>query len=173
MLKQTMQIEPLTLFTHYLQQLDRILEKSAAHADSEAELLNARLAEGMFPLSQQARTAIDFSLRALCPLIGEEIRSFANERQSFTGIRMQLAETLDYLAQIDSSRFEGAETRQVTTRTGFREHAFSGADYLALYALPNFLFHLNMVYALARQQGVPLSKGDYDDFHQYPDGFRF
>jgi hypothetical protein len=30
-----------------------------------------------------------------------------------------------------------------------------------------------MAYAIARAAGVPLSKGDFDGYHQYPDGFSF
>jgi hypothetical protein len=38
---------------------------------------------------------------------------------------------------------------------------------LQQYALPNFFFHLSMVYALLRQQGLPLSKADFDGWHVY------
>jgi len=39
--------------------------------------------------------------------------------------------------------------------------------FLQQYALPNFFFHLSLVYALLRQQGLPLSKGDFDGWHVY------
>jgi len=49
----------------------------------------------------------------------------------------------------------------------------AGGDYYLLYAVPNFFFHLTMVYAIARQAGVPIGKADFDGFHAYPPGFRF
>jgi hypothetical protein len=42
-----------------------------------------------------------------------------------------------------------------------------------MYAVPNFLFHYAMVYAIARQAGVPVGKSDFDGYHRYPPGFTF
>jgi hypothetical protein len=42
-----------------------------------------------------------------------------------------------------------------------------GCTFLQQYALCYFFFHLSMVYALLRQQGLPLSKGDFDGWHVY------
>lgn len=37
----------------------------------------------------------------------------------------------------------------------------------------NFFFHYSMVYAIARQAGVPVGKADFDGYHLYPHGFSF
>ncbi len=37
----------------------------------------------------------------------------------------------------------------------------SGTDYLALFALPQFHFHLTTAYAILRHGGVDLGKRDY------------
>ncbi len=34
-------------------------------------------------------------------------------------------------------------------------------DFLALFSLPNFLFHVTTAYALLRSKGVPLGKMDF------------
>ncbi len=46
-------------------------------------------------------------------------------------------------------------------------------EFLHLYGLPNFFFHLTMGYAALRAAGVRLGKADFDGFHSYPDDFRF
>jgi hypothetical protein len=42
-----------------------------------------------------------------------------------------------------------------------------------MYAVPNFFFHYAMVYAIARQGGVPVGKSDFDGYHHYPSDFTF
>jgi hypothetical protein len=39
--------------------------------------------------------------------------------------------------------------------------------------VPNFFFHYAMVYAIARQAGVPVGKADFDGYHDYPPQFAF
>ncbi|MEG0882986.1 MAG: DUF1993 family protein, partial [Janthinobacterium sp.] len=38
---------------------------------------------------------------------------------------------------------------------------FSGDDYLLSFALPNFYFHVSMVHAILRHNGVAVGKLDY------------
>ena len=44
----------------------------------------------------------------------------------------------------------------------------SGSDFLNLYRLPNFFFHMNMAYANLRAQGMEIGKADFDGLHGYP-----
>ena len=41
------------------------------------------------------------------------------------------------------------------------ELKFQGGAFLKSFSLPNFFFHCTMTYALLRQGGVDLGKGDY------------
>jgi hypothetical protein len=45
------------------------------------------------------------------------------------------------------------------------------SEYVSSFVLPNFFFHISMVYAIAKNNGVSVSKGDFDGIHQYPKGF--
>jgi len=42
--------------------------------------------------------------------------------------------------------------------SGYR---FTGDEYLAGFALPNFYFHVTSAYAILRNQGVSLGKPDF------------
>ncbi len=53
-------------------------------------------------------------------------------------------------------------TRQITIQPGTpRERQFVGEHYLLHYGLPQFFFHVNATYAIARHNGVELGKRDY------------
>ena len=162
-------MQPKAIFLRYLKQLGTLIDKIEAHAGEE--LLSAALSDDMFPLLSQARIAANFSLRACCPLAGTEVLSFDNGELSFAGIRKQLNQTIDYLQTLEIPSAGGAA--EVRENAGFAEIVLPVDDYVHSLALPNFFFHLSMVYAIAKSRGVPLSKGDYDGHHSYPQGFSF
>ncbi len=168
---------PIRVFVHYLLQLEHLLARIEEQSGFKNGILYARLDtkqdESMFPMVQQARTAISFALRACCPLAGLEIKSFARTDVHFSTLKEEIRETIIFLEQIPEDMFVGYEQRLIATKAGFANLELPGQDFLQLYALPNFFFHLSMVYAIARQRGLSLGKGDFDGFHQYPEGFSF
>jgi hypothetical protein len=161
---------PSRVFMHYLECLDRLLQRVAA---TDPAIAANRLHPDMAPLLRQARTAIGFTLRVSCPLAGREIVSFEGDDFTLEGVRRDLARTADYLAALPADAFADLAARRVDTVAGFAELHFDGPDYFLLYGLPNFFFHYSMVYAIARQAGVPVGKADFDGFHAYPAGFSF
>ncbi len=170
---------PTRLFCHYLHQLKIILAKIEAHSGSSVDTNNGKVAllqqslqPGMLPLIAQIRTAVNFSLRACCPLSNRPRINFDNASETYAGLQQQLDETIAYLQAIPEADFKQGPNR-ITDTAGFRTLDLSREEYLNCYALPNFFFHINMAYAIARAAGVPLSKGDFDGYHQYPDGFSF
>ncbi|WP_338768808.1 DUF1993 domain-containing protein [Massilia sp. METH4] len=163
-------IAPPRVFLHYLDRLDKLLERVAAFDPAVAA---NRLHPDMAPLLRQARTAIGFTLRVSCPLAGREIVSFEGDEFTLDGVRGELARTAAYLAELPAEAFADVANRQVDTVAGFAALHFGGPDYFLMYGLPNFFFHYSMVYAIARAAGVPVGKADYDGYHAYPAGFSF
>lgn len=161
---------PAKVFLHYLDRLHGMLVKVAQF---DADISSNALHPTMLPLLQQAKTAIGFSLRTCCPLAGRTIAVFGDDLYNFDSVFAQLAATVDYLSAIPDAEFGRFEELRVETVAGSAELNLAGWDYYQLYALPNFFFHYTMVYAVARQAGVDLGKGDFDGFHQYPSGFSF
>jgi hypothetical protein len=166
-----MTVTPTRLFLHYLRRLDDILQRVEAF---DAAVADRRLHPDMFPLLQQARVAIGFALRATCPLAGREIVSFRDgDDVTFAGIRAELDRTVAYLAALPDAEFADSDTLRVRTTAGFAELDLPAPEYFHMYAVPNFFFHYSMVYAIARQAGVPIGKSAFDGYHQYPSGFTF
>lgn len=148
------------VFRHYLSRVSDIVAVAGPDA------LDAQIADS-FPARQQFATAAGFSLRIACPLAGREVPDLPQ------GLGPRLAVARAMLGAMTPADFEGAETRVIRHKAGFAELEQSGSEFLFLYGLPNFFFHLTMGYAALRAAGVPLGKADFDGFHSYPADFRF
>lgn len=148
------------VFRHYLSRISDIVAVAGPDA------LDARIADS-FPARQQFATAAGFSLRITCPLAGREVPDLPQ------GLGPRLAVARALLGAMTPADFEGAETRVIRHRAGFAELEQTGAEFLHLYGIPNFFFHLTMGYAALRAAGLPLGKADFDGFHSYPPDFQF
>ena len=148
------------VFRHYLSRVSDIVAVAGPDA------LDAQIADS-FPARQQFATAAGFALRIACPLAGREVPDLPQ------GLGPRLAVARALLGSMAPSDFEGAEMRLIRHKAGFAELEQTGAEFLHLYGLPNFFFHLTMGYAALRAAGVPLGKADFDGFHSYPSDFHF
>lgn len=148
------------VFRHYLSRVSDIVAVAGPDA------LDARIADS-FPARQQFATAAGFALRITCPLAGREVPDLPQ------GLGPRLAVARALLGSMNPADFEGAETRVIRHKAGFADLEQSGSEFLYLYGLPNFFFHLTMGYAALRAAGVPLGKADFDGFHSYPADFHF
>lgn len=163
-------MKPKKVFIYYLEGLKNLLEKVEAF---DSDISRNRLHKDMLPFLQQAKTAISFSLRCCCPLSNREIISFSEDELTLPAVMRELGQTIDWLCLISDDDYRHMDNSTIRTRAGFADLTFSGPDYFLLYCLPNFMFHYGMVYAIARQAGVRMGKGDFDGYHQYPEGFTF
>lgn len=160
---------PTRIFLHYLEQLRELLHRAEGF---DPAIGGQRLHPDMFTLLQQAKTAIGFTLRTSCPLAGREIVSFRDDDDTFASVRAELEATVAYLSAIPDADFEHAAA-PVDTAAGFADLRLDRDEYYLMYAMPNFFFHYSMVYAIARQAGVPIGKANFDGYHKYPLGFIF
>ena len=164
---------PAEIFVYYLGRLQHLVEKIERLSEGDTSILDDRLHEDMLPFINQVTTTVNFALRACCPLAGRKIVSFQQNQSSFAALTQCIADSITYLAAIPATEFERPATEIYREQAGFTEVALPRDKFLQHYILPNFYFHLSMVYAIARSRGLPLSKQDYDGYHQYPEGFSF
>lgn len=157
------------VFRHYLLRADHLLDV----AGDTPGCLTARLAPDMFTAAEQLVTAAGFALRGAFPLAGRPIPDFPDQGLDLFGVRSRVAFAQSQLDLLDEAEFVGAETRKIRHRAGFAELEQEGEAYLSLFAMPNFLFHLSMGFAILRQSGAEIGKADFDGLHDYPHGFRF
>jgi hypothetical protein len=166
-------LNPTETFVYYLARLQHLVEKIERLCEGDTKILDARLHADMLPFTNQVTTTTNFALRACCPLAGRKIVSFQQNQSSFAALTQCITDTITYLAAIPATEFDRPITEIYREQAGFTEVALPRDKFLQHYILPNFYFHFSMVYAIARSHGIPLSKQDYDGYHQYPEGFSF
>ena len=96
----------------------------------------------MFPLSRQIQIASDMVKNGAGRLAGIELPSFPDTETTYDELQARIEKTIAFLGTIKESQIEGAESRDIQLKFPGREISFSGADYLSLFVLPNFYFHL-------------------------------
>jgi hypothetical protein len=153
------------VFTRQLRNLSTLLDKGLAHAHATgldpAELVAARLAPDMLPLSSQIQIASDNAKGCAARLAGVEPPRWEDKEQTIPELQARIARTLDFLQGFEPGQIDGSEDREITLKLRDREVKFSGQEYLLCFALPNFFFHMVTAYDLLRHKGVPLGKRDY------------
>lgn len=169
----------------YLVQLDAML------VQIDDRLFEKKLAEDMLSLGAHATVVVNFALRIYCPLLKGKLKEQLNEKpkendkeeateevKSFSPavdkntLKSQIHQALALLAELpDIEQFDDA--CHIHDTAGMKDISLPQSEYVIQFGLPNFYFHLSMVYAIAKANGVSLSKGDFDGIHQYPAGFSF
>lgn len=157
------------VFGHYLDRAEALVKK----AGHEPELLQARLAPDMFTAGEQFATAAGFALRISCPLAGQPVPEFPDIGMNRDGLIGRIGFAKDALSDLKPADFTDADSRTYEHLAGFAQLEQTASDFLHLFGMPNFLFHLTMGFAILRQNGVEIGKADYDALHDYPHGFRF
>jgi len=152
-------------FTLALTNMAHQLDKAAAYAEQKKfdtkALADARLIADMLPLTRQVQIACDNSKGPVARLAGIEAPKHEDNETTFAELKARIAKTLDFIKSVKPEQFVGAETRDVVLQFPGLTLKFKGQEYLTKFALPNFYFHASMVYALLRQNGVELGKGDF------------
>lgn len=151
----------------YLGSLARWLDALASGpAEQASAVLQARLAPDMMDFGQQVETAAHLALRTALPLAGRQVPSFGAQPRTLHGLRERVQDARQQLAQLAPRDFSHPPER-VCEQAGEAALQLPPSTFLCEFAMPNFLFHVTMAYALARAHGLPLGKADFDGFHQY------
>jgi uncharacterized protein len=153
------------VFLQMLPALSGILDKAAAFATAKkiepSVLLNARLAPDMYPLTRQVQLATDFAKALAARLAGQEPPKYADNEATIDELKARIAKTVAFLKEFKPAQIDGSEEREIKITLGGQPKSFKGENYLVSLALPNFFFHVTTAYAILRQQGVEIGKGDY------------
>ena len=121
----------------------------------DAEVLELRLIEDMFPFSKQIQIACDNAKGAAARLGGKEIPEMKDTETTIDELKNRLQATISFLETFTEADFVGAETREARFAY-FPGMHLVGAGYLLTYALPNFFFHVMTAYNILRAHGFNL-----------------
>ena len=153
------------MLTRGLTNLSAILDKAAAHAAAKkfepTVLAQSRLFPDMHPLVRQVQIACDTAKGAAARLAGIEVPKHEDTEASFADLKARIAKTLDVVKSVTPAQMQEADKRSIELKFPNGSWKFTGAAYLTDFVLPNFYFHVSMVYALLRKAGVDVGKADF------------
>jgi hypothetical protein len=168
------------LFIRGLTNLKAQLSEAEAHAAEsgmgEAALLDARLAAetrmgGMendapndlhrFSLADQVHWAAEGALLTIAQLLGAPRVPAANKARTFAELKLHLDATIAYLREIAPGDLEAGLDRVIIIEHRRGSMGASGDQFLVAFAIPHFYYHVTTAYSILRNQGVPLTMGDF------------
>ncbi len=154
---------PVPSFVRSLKALEGILRKGedfcAAHGLGADQLLEARMAPTMKPLTHQIRLCCNHATTAVTLLSGRDAVTVDDAYETFADLYASLAVARQVIAAIPADAFDDGLVVPVT----LDEHPipYRAYDYLMGYAMPNFYFSMTTAYNILRHKGVPLGKKDF------------
>ncbi|GAP90873.1 putative helix-turn-helix-domain-containing protein [Rosellinia necatrix] len=127
-----------------------------------AELLEARLAPDMWPLSQQIVITALHSAMTVLKLTGTPPNKIEFGPASLEDSKKYLSETLELLSAVTPESVNGKEAQIVGAMMGpGTEVNMKAVDYVQGYLLPNVYFHVTTFYDILRSKGATLGKKDF------------
>jgi len=142
------------------------LDQAEKHAESRkfdpGNYLGLRLAPDMLPFARQVQIASDTTKNCVARLAGLEPPKWPDDEKTLDELRARIRKTIEYAQSVPAAQLDGSEAREITVPAGpGRTFTFTGETFLRGFSLPNFFFHVTMIYALLRHAGVELGKMDY------------
>ena len=113
----------------------------------------------MRPFTFQIQSASDAAKGCAARLSGGTAPSMADTETTFPELQARIQKTLDYLNSVKREQVAGAEDREIVLKFPNGEFKFSGKDFVANFALPNFFFHVTTAYAILRHKGIHRQDG--------------
>ncbi len=154
----------LALTKNNLKTLQHLLDKAEAYVKDkgieESALLTVKLAPDMFDFTRQIQIATDDARRNLRLLAGKEHIRMEDTENTIAELRKRITASQTIVDELTLSDFESADERHITLYW-MGEHYVLGRDFVEQHAIPNFMFHVGMAYAILRKEGVQIGKQDF------------
>ena len=147
-------------FMNMLGTLDHLARK-AQGADLPDAVLSERLTDDMFPLELQFRVALNQVLLALNQVGGRAVPLEGTAYRSLAEVRDRIAVVRSLLDHVDQTAWADADAVVDLTLPNGVRFVMSSEQDIDDWIMPNFYFHVTMVYVLLRNAGLNIGKMDY------------
>lgn len=141
----------LTLLDGYLVAAQDLCERRKI---DESSILNAKLAPDMFPLVRQVQAAADNAKNGVARLAGVDAPRFPVTEGDFDALRARVAATFEFLESLPREYLAVAGERSIDQSFRGVRKTMPGAAYLLGVLVPNFYFHVFMVYGILLTHGA-------------------
>ena len=152
-------------FARTLKNLDAIIGKAVAYAETRKfdvnNFVGERLFPDMLPFAAQVRIATDMAKAAAANLSGKEAPKFEDNEKTVEELRARIRKCISYLEGFSAADFEKAGPKTVIKVPFPQGKALYADEYLLGRQIPNFFFHVATAYNLLRQGGVDIGKMDF------------
>ena len=149
----------LSTYDNMLGSLDAWLAKAAEHGGDT--LLQAKLADDMFPLNRQIRFVCNLPGEAMAGAAGVAYSSSDIDDETLTAARERIAATRALIKGWRATPFGTDDAPVELSLANGMTFDLQTDAYVRDWALPQFYFHLMTAYAILRANGVALGKVDY------------
>jgi hypothetical protein len=150
----------LATYANTLGTLDHLVTKAESHEQGEA-LLQARLAEDMYPLATQIRFTIDQVVTALNRLGNAAHAPDDSDIASFADAHARIATAQALVAGTDPASWPASGDMVEFTLPNGMTFAMQAHEYCRDWATPQVYFHLMAAYSILRAEGLAVGKADY------------
>ena len=150
----------LATYANMLGTLDNLVAKASAHPKGEA-LLQARLAEDMFPLSTQIRFVCNMPGETLARLTELDFTSRDDDPATFAEARERIAAAKVMIAAADPAGWPASGEPVAFTLPNGMGFAMQAHEYCRDWAMPQLYFHVVAAYSILRAEGLAIGKADF------------
>lgn len=158
-------LEIMKQFSKMLTNLDQILVKAEEHAAAKKfdvnNFLTMRLSPDMFPLTRQVQIACDSVKASAAAISGVEAPKHEDNEKTMTELRERIAKVQSFLKTLNEASFADADPQKKISIPFPPGSSMHLKEAVIERSIPNLYFHVSMTYAILRQGGVNIGKGDY------------
>lgn len=162
--------------TNLKAQLTKAEDHAAANGIGEAAALDARLVDvghGLghavyssrdlhaYTLADQIHWAAEGARLAIAQVLGARPVPNAIDARTFASLHQRIDSVLAYLREVVPSELEAGLDRTLVIENPRGSVRSSGDQFLVAFAIPHFFYHATAAYSIMRNQGVPLTMGDF------------
>lgn len=157
----------ITSYIRHCKNLQVILAKAKIWKEekgyTDAQVLALHLGVDQFPLVKQVQLVSDFAKKGSANLCGKENPSFADTETTIDELIVRLQKTIDFLITLKEEDVVSNEVleQEMVTLPWFPGKGLTKRYHIEEYALPQFYFHYITAYAILRNFGLSIGKGDF------------
>ena len=149
----------ITTYVQVLGAMSGWLDKGAEKGGDA--ILEARLADDMFPLSAQVRIACDQATGTVKRLTTKSLALSDDNDATIAAAKERIATTIAFLQTVTEADFAAPDSPVELVLPMGMTFDFTALEYARDWSLAQFYFHVGMAYAILRKEGVALGKIDY------------
>ena len=142
-----------------------LLNKAETHIKennmSEADLLNAKLADDMFDFTRQVQIFTDATVGGVYRVAGLEKPSMPDTEKTISELVARVNSAKEMLQKVNADTVDLDEKRQIALKWMPAGAYYESKEYLENFLFMNSMFHLTVAYAILRNKRVKLGKMDF------------